>query len=90
MTHDRAMKRRATAVTLDDELLSAVEAAAARERTSVDEIVERALRSQFAAEQAMRRVLDRPRESDPGEEVAMSLAQAELRAVRRARRAGIT
>jgi predicted transcriptional regulator len=80
---NRGMKR---TVNLDDDLVQAVEDAAAREQSTADAVVADAVRGRFAAEGALRRTWDRQRQEDPGEDAATALAYSELRNARQDRR----
>lgn len=80
--HHGPMGRRATTVQLDDALLDAVEAAAARTGQSPESIIENAVRARFAAEQTIDDLWARLGASDLSDDESLDLAYGELRAMR--------
>lgn len=82
-----SMSRRSTTVSLDDELIAAVEAAAARSGKSRDEVIEDAIRSRLATEDVVLEIRARIGEGDLSEQESLDLAYQELKAMRAERRA---
>lgn len=76
------MARRSTTVRLDEDLLSAVEDAAARAGKSPQDIIASAVRARFTAEQVLDELWAGLSDSDLTEEGSLDLAYSELRAMR--------